>query len=166
MLIKPLPVATAKRQQRLTPKDALIYDYSMQFFGNKQDIVSSFIKKDHKKLWLLLEKAYLSNQKAIRLHRDIKLLGYAASPKHEDYLFAFVEYTDEQKQKQRRTFVLTFEENKMKRTFSFAVEEKEIFRIVNKGFESGGEDFKGFRMKDGKVVEPIVHLYPREGSGK
>lgn len=158
--IVPRPVKIMKKKDVLDPATAVLYDYSMQFYGNKQDVVSSFIQDDHKKLWELLERAYLKNQRAVRSQKDIHVHGYAAHPKHPEYLFTFVTYKDVKNETVKRIYVFTLEKEILKRTFSFAAREKEIYRVVETAFKNGGEDFKAYKYsKKGKIVGQLDDLY-------
>ena len=164
LMIIPRQISAAQRMSILTTPDAVTYDYSMQFYGNKQDVVSSFITKEHKKLWELLERSYLVNQRAARDQKDIYILGYAAAPDYPDFLFAFVTYTKVSTGEQmRRTFVFTMEGEKLKRTFTFASEHKEIYRVIETAFRNGGDDFKAYKYgQDGKIIGQLGAIYPQQ----
>lgn len=162
MHIIPRPIKSAKKMDLLKPSDALVYDYSMQFYGNKQDVVSSFIKEDHKKLWELLERAYLKNQRAVRRQSDVRVLGYAVHPKHPDYLFTFTTYKNAEKETVKRIYIFTLEGDELKRTFSFAAKEKEIYRVINTAFKNAGEDFKVYKYgKNGTTLGRLNNVFPQ-----
>ena len=146
---------------RSTPQEALKYDYTVQMYGSKQEVVSSFVKEDHKKLWTILERSYSTNKAAVRHHNNIKLLGYAVYHEEPEYMFAFVTYKNKNGEDKRRTFVFTLEDGILKRTFGFAVDKKEIYRVVDAAFQKGGEDFKAYKYdkKTGETIGKIEDIY-------